>query len=42
MNKRRWSGLYSRSRTYITEQTSLQNTTPSSWEKKSLNSSWRL
>jgi len=23
------------------EQTSLQNTTPSSWEKKSLNSSWR-
>ena len=41
MNKCHWSGLHSWPKTSITEQTSLQNTTPSSWEKKSLNSSWR-
>ena len=41
MNKRQWSGLYLWPRTSITEQTLLQNTTPSSWENKSLNSSWR-
>ena len=41
MNKRHWSGLYSWPRTSITEQTYLQNKTPSSREKKSLNTSWR-
>jgi hypothetical protein len=40
MNKCHYSRLYSWPRTSITEQTSLQNKTPSSWEKKSLNSSW--
>ena len=41
MNKRQWSGLNSWPGTSIREQTSLLNTTPSSWEKKSFNSSWR-
>ena len=37
MNKRLWSGINSWPRNSITEQTSLQNTTPSPWVKKSLN-----